>query len=68
MQISLKELQSLRDAQLPEHLSITPQELIINVKQMVETHLQYLEANSGNAIYLPYYERLCLVYRKVKGI
>lgn len=68
MQITLKELQTLRDVQLPEHLSISPHELIINVKQMVETNLRYLEANTGNAIYLPYYERLCMVYKQVNGI
>jgi len=35
-------------------------------KKLVYTHISYLKANSGNRVYLPYYERLKQLYLKLK--
>jgi len=31
---------------------------VCNVGQMINAHLEVLEANSGNKTYMPYYDRL----------
>ena len=40
---------------------------IINARQFVESHTSFLEINSGNKLYLAYYERLLEFYNKTKG-
>jgi len=35
-------------------------------KKLVDTHISYLKANSGNRVYLTYYERLKQLYLKLK--
>lgn len=35
---------------------------ITNLKNFVTSHIGYLQANSGNLVYLPYYDRLKEVY------
>ena len=37
-----------------------------DTKKLVDTHISYLKANSGNRVYLPYYERLKQLYLKLK--
>lgn len=34
-------------------------ETITDIPKFIETHIAYLKNNSGNKIYLPYYNRLC---------
>lgn len=40
---------------------------IINAKQFVESHTSFLESNSGNQLYIGYYERLLEFHNKTKG-
>lgn len=40
---------------------------IINARQFVESHTSFLEINSGNKLYLAYYERLLEFHNKTKG-
>ena len=39
---------------------------IKSVKTFVESHISYLKANSGKRLFLPYFDRLNEVYRKLK--
>ena len=40
---------------------------IINARQFVESHTSFLQSNSGNKLYIAYYERLLEFYNKTKG-
>ena len=40
---------------------------IINARQFVESHTSFLESNSGNQLYISYYERLLEFHNKTKG-
>ena len=37
---------------------------IINAKQFVESHTSFLETNSGNKLYIAYYQRLLEFHHK----
>lgn len=37
---------------------------IINARAFVETHISYLEANTGNKTFMPYYNRILEFYHK----
>lgn len=39
---------------------------VLNVKKFIETHTKLLESNSGNELFLPYYERLLKLYLILK--
>jgi hypothetical protein len=39
---------------------------ITNLKTFVNTHIGYLKANSGKRLFVPYFERLNEVYKKLK--
>ena len=39
---------------------------IINARQFVESHVLFLETNSGNMTYICYYKRLLEFYNKTK--
>ena len=45
-----------------EHLQISNCEIIVNLKEFVGVNIKYLIANSGNKLYLPYFDRLNNVY------
>lgn len=40
--------------------------LITNPQKMIDNHLKYLKAQSGNRVFLPYHERLVEVYKILK--
>ncbi len=40
---------------------------IINARQFVESHTSFLQTNSGNQLYIAYYERLLEFHNKTKG-
>ena len=40
---------------------------IITARQFVESHTSFLQSNSGNKLYIAYYERLLEFYNKTKG-
>ena len=39
---------------------------ITNLKKFTDTHISYLKANSGKKLFLPYFDRLKSVYKKLK--
>jgi hypothetical protein len=39
---------------------------ITNLKNFVNTQISYLQANSGKKLFLPYFDRLNEVYKKLK--
>jgi hypothetical protein len=39
---------------------------ITNLKTFVNTHIGYLKANSGKKLFVPYFDRLNDVYKKLK--
>tara|TARA_R110000782_G_scaffold18395_3_gene50631 strand:- start:1073 stop:1276 length:204 start_codon:yes stop_codon:yes gene_type:complete len=39
---------------------------ITDLKKFINTHVGYLKANSGNKLFIPYFDRLNDVYKKLK--
>lgn len=39
---------------------------ITNLKRFVNTQVSYLQANSGKKLFMPYFDRLKSVYKKLK--
>lgn len=53
-----KELKAMT---FPEQVRISRCEIITNVPQMIDSHLKVLKANTGNRLFMPYYDRLILL-------
>ena len=53
-----KELKAMT---FPEQVRISKCELITNVPQMIDSHIKVLKANTGNRLFMPYYDRLLLL-------
>ena len=47
--------------ELPEEIKISKCETITNPREMINTHLDYIERNLTNNTYMPYYRRLMMV-------
>lgn len=43
---------------LPQELQLSEGEFIKDVPKMIESHIAFLKANSGNMTFMPYFERL----------
>ena len=60
-------LEELKDffssIELPKEIVLNSHSFIKNVQLMVDSHLSVLERNKGNKTFLPYYERLMILYR-----
>ena len=52
---------------LPNTLEIGKHARITDMKKFVETSFKYLESNSGNKAYLPYFNHLVEVYEILKN-
>ncbi len=50
-----------------DKIKISPEAKVVNVSQMIESHVSILEANSGNKTYLPYYERLLMLLKVLES-
>ena len=63
--VTIDELEEyFKSAELPEEIYLSSAEKITDVRKFIEGHLRTLRSNSGQKVYLPYYERL----RKVKEL
>ena len=51
---------------LPKEIILNEHTKIYNPKKFIETHFSFLESNSGNERFKPYYDRLLEVYNKLK--
>lgn len=47
--------------QIPKELILNQCEVIKDVPKLINTHLSYLKANSGNIAYKPYFDRLVVI-------
>ena len=45
----------------PEQVRISKCEVVTNVPQMIDSHIKVLKANTGNRLFMPYYDRLMLL-------
>ena len=45
----------------PEQVRISNCEVVTNVPKMIDSHLKVLKANTGNRVFMPYYDRLMLL-------
>jgi hypothetical protein len=53
----------LLEIELPtEPIKLSNNEVITDVKKMITSHVTTLDANPGNLIYMPYYNRLVDLY------
>ena len=50
--------QSLEAKQLPKSLQFNKETFIADLPKMVENHINFIENNRGNSIFLPYFDRL----------
>ena len=46
---------------MDNQVRLNKESVVTNVGQVIDTHVKILEANSGNAGYMPYYERLVML-------
>jgi hypothetical protein len=53
-----KELKAMT---FPEQVRISKCELVTNVPKMIDSHVKVLKANTGNRLFMPYYDRLILL-------
>jgi hypothetical protein len=50
-----------------ENIRISEGEVLTDVSKMVDSHIEILTENSGNRVFLPYYERLMFVINYIKN-
>ncbi len=54
--------------ELPEgSIELSSGELVIDIRKMIESHLEYLTENKGNKAFLPYYNRIITVINHIKN-
>jgi hypothetical protein len=53
-----KELKAMT---FPEQVRISKCEVVTNVPKMIDSHVKVLKANTGNRLFMPYYDRLILL-------
>jgi hypothetical protein len=58
----------LKKIELPKSIKIKSDLNIIDCQKFVDSHLTILKANSGNKRFIPYYNRLLLLYKTIKNI
>jgi hypothetical protein len=46
---------------MDNQVRMNKESVVTNVGQVIDTHVKILEANSGNAGYMPYYDRLVML-------
>ena len=46
---------------MDNQVRLNKESAVTNVGQVIDTHVKILEANSGNAGYMPYYDRLVML-------
>jgi hypothetical protein len=56
----------LKTVDIPKDLDISPYGHIFDLPRFIDSHISVLEANPGNKAFMPYYQRLMLVVRKLK--
>lgn len=62
---TIKELEDFFNQDIPEVVVLNPVETIVDTNKFISSHIGYLKANSGNARYLPYYDRLIALKKKL---
>lgn len=50
----------------PGPIKLDDASTIIDLRKMIDSHIKYLEGNSGRKCFLPYYMRLVKVFRHIK--
>ena len=57
--MNLKQLkQSLSTKTLSSPIQLSKGEVIMDVKKFIASHIKFLENNSGNITFMPYFDRL----------
>jgi len=51
----------LKAMSFPKQVRISKCELVTNVPKMIDSHVKVLKANTGNRLFMPYYDRLILL-------
>lgn len=65
--IPLQEIkQYLSNTELLPQIKLNEYTYISDSKKFIESHITTLERNTGNRTFLPYYERLCDFYKRIK--
>ena len=50
--------ESLEAKELPESLQLNKETFIFDLPKMVKNHINFIENNRGNKVYIPYFLRL----------
>ena len=48
----------LASKKIPKTIQLSQGEFILDVQRMIDSHVRYLENNTGNLAYMPYWHRL----------
>ena len=46
---------------MDNQIRLNKESTVTNVGHMIDTHVKVLEANTGNRLYMPYYDRLVML-------
>jgi len=66
--MKLSELETFfKTAKIPYKVVINKGTVINDVKKSVDSHINILKENAGNRVYLPYYDRLMIIYKTIKN-
>ncbi len=67
--MNLYELETFFNSiEIPKELTLNQCEEIKEAPKLINTHLSFLKANSGNVAYKPYFDRLVVIYRKLNNL
>jgi hypothetical protein len=54
-------------AKISDKVIIDTGAVITDVQRCIDSHISILKENAGNQIYLPYYNRLMIIYKAIKN-
>jgi hypothetical protein len=65
--MKLQQLETFfKTANIPDKIIIDSGTVITDVKKCIDSHVLILKENAGNRAYIPYYDRLMIIYKAIK--
>ncbi len=58
----------IAESEIPQSMDLSPHGHIFDLPKFIESHMAYLEGNSGNNAFRPYFDRLRMVAIKLKNL
>jgi len=65
--MTMEQLDATFAGELPDQMQLDPATKIMNLRKCIDTHMELLKNNPGNAKYLPFYKRLVRIAEKLQN-